>query len=405
VLVVEHGDGLWGAQRYLLRLAPLMASRGVDQILAAPADSQLAAHWRAAGGTHVALPVPVDRSIRGAGGRLSPWRAAREASRTVGGAWTIARLARRLRVDGVQANSHWSHLEAAVGGRLARRPTVLHLHEQSQRDALGRLRALAISIAPVTIAVSSAVRRSLPAATAGRVTVVPNGIDTVAFAPGPVDPVLRAELSDDPTAPVVLVVARVEPCKGIADVIKAVHRLPPDLGHTRLAIAGDAQDPTYQRTLLAMGEELLGPRLRLLGVRDDVDRLMRCADALVLASEAEGFGLCVAEAQASGLPVVAYPAGGVAEVIEHGVTGLLARQGDVDDLAGQLGLLLSEPMLAKEISLAARDRICAEGSLERQADAHARILRDLLAAGRRTHTGRHTRTRGQRLVAGDYEGY
>jgi glycosyltransferase involved in cell wall biosynthesis len=379
VLVSEPGAGLWGAQRYLLRLAPLMAARGVQQILVAPADSELTTQWRAAGGEHVDLPTVGERSIRGASGRLSPVRAAREVGRTLVGAVALARLARKLRVDVLHANNHWSHLEAALAGRLAGRPTVLHLHEQSQHDALGRLRAMAVSVASVTIAVSGAVQRSLPRSAAARVRVVRNGVDSQLYAPGPVDPVLRAELSDDPAAPLVIVVARLEQRKGVADVIHAVHRLPAALGQTRLALVGDAPDRAYHDRIIRAGAELLGNRLRLLGPRSDVDRLLRCADALALASEAEGFGLCVLEAQACGVPSVAYPAGGVAEVIEDGVTGLLARQGDIHDLSTQLGRLLADPVLANQISIAGRDRVLAEGSLERQADAHVRVLRGVLA--------------------------
>jgi hypothetical protein len=47
VLVVEQpGEGLWGAQQYLLRLAPLLEARGYDQVLAAPESSAVARAWR-----------------------------------------------------------------------------------------------------------------------------------------------------------------------------------------------------------------------------------------------------------------------------------------------------------------------------------------------------------------------
>jgi hypothetical protein len=84
----------------------------------------------------------------------------------------------------------------------------------------------------------------------------------------------------------------------------------------------------------------------------------------------------------------------VAEVIEDGVTGLLARQGDMDDLGAQLGPLLADPVLAKQISIAGRDRVLAEGSLERHADPHVRVLRGVLAISqvvRRPHSARLAR--------------
>src|SRR5690349_9018312 len=96
ILIVEQGEGLWGAQRYLLRLAPLLLDRGIEQILAAPADSATAAAWRAAGYRHAVLPVPPDRGLRRPDGRLSPKLAIREVARTVRSAGQTARLARRL---------------------------------------------------------------------------------------------------------------------------------------------------------------------------------------------------------------------------------------------------------------------------------------------------------------------
>src|ERR1700716_2028650 len=113
VLVVEPGHDLGGAQLYVLRLAPLMRERGVEQILAAPARSELARAWRAEGGEHVSLETPTDRSIRRADGRLEPLRALREAGRTLSSARRIAALARQTGANVLHANGHWTHLEVA----------------------------------------------------------------------------------------------------------------------------------------------------------------------------------------------------------------------------------------------------------------------------------------------------
>lgn len=127
-----------------------------------------------------------------------------------------------------------------------------------------------------------------------------------------------------------------------------------------------------------MGAELLGARVAFLGPRDDVPDLLREADALVLASSLEGLPLTVLEAQACGTPVVAYPTAGVPEVVAHGRTGLLARAGDVDDLAVQIAALARDPALRARLAQEGRERVVAESSLALQADRQAALLARVL---------------------------
>ncbi len=379
VLIVEQGEGLWGAQRYLLRLAPLLEERGIEQVLAAPADSATAAAWVAQGRTHVELPTPAERSMRGEHGQLHLARAAREALRVADSARRIAALGRALRVDVLHANSHWSHPEAALASRLARVPAVLHLHEESSRDAIGHLRGYAVLGCDAAIAVSDAVARSLPRRAAARATVIRNGVDPDALEPGPADPALRATLSDVPASPLLLTLSRLDPLKGVDQVIRAVAALPEDLRDTRLAIAGaPSLVPEHGEHLRELGRELLGERVRFLGARNDVRALLLAADALVLGSSLEGLPLSVLEAQACGVPVVAYPTAGVPEVVTHGQTGLLARAGDHRDLAAQLALLLRDPALHERLGAGGRARVLAEGTLALQADRQAELLRQVL---------------------------
>ncbi|WP_239334070.1 glycosyltransferase family 4 protein [Frankia sp. CiP3] len=381
LLVVEQGEGLWGAQRYLLRLAPLLRDRGVEQILAAPAGSATAAAWRAAGLLHVVLPAPDDRGIRAPDGRLSPVGAVREFGRTAMLARRTAALVRLLDVDAVHANSHWSHLQCVLAGRLTNRPVVLHLHEENEPDLIGRLRGLAVRGAQASVAVSGAVAASLPPAAARRTQVIRNGVDTDALRPGPADPAVRAQLAADPSAPVVLALSRLDPRKGVDNVIRAVASLPGRFARTQLAVAGaPSLDPAHARTLRELGASLLGVRIRFLGPRTDIADLLRACDALVLASSLEGLPLSVLEAQACGTPVVAFPTAGIPEIVTDGVTGLLARAGDVDDLTRRLTDLLGNPDYAERISIAARANVLARHTLTQQADSQAELLRSLMAA-------------------------
>jgi glycosyltransferase involved in cell wall biosynthesis len=375
VLIIEEGEGLWGAQRYLLRLAPLLEARGFHQVLAAPPASATTQAWRQAGHLHVDLAVPANRGVRAANASLSPKLALRELGRTIDAGRHIARLVRSTHADIIHANSHWSHFEAVLASKLTGRPAVLHLHEESAPDVIGKLRTLAVLGSAAAIAVSEAVASSLPAIARKRTVVIRNGVDTRVMCPGPASPTVRSELTSELSSPVVLVLCRLDVRKGVDDVIHAVAKLPPHLSGTALAIAGaPSLDPWNGERLRHLGSELLGPRVRFLGPRSDVPDLLRAADALVLASTQEGLPLSILEAQACGLPVVVYPTAGIPEVVVHGETGMLAVTGNIDDLSTQLARVLSDPVLHKHLSVEGRKRVLLESALEVQADRHAALL-------------------------------
>ena len=382
VLVVEQpGEGLWGAQQYLLRLAPLLEARGYDQVLAAPESSAVARAWRQQGRPHVHFPVPPERKIRRHGDRgpFSPLLLTRELARTAANAHRIAALGSALQVDCIHANAHWSHLEAALGGRLARLPVVLHLHDLLPGVA-GRLRAAAVRVADVSVAVSNPVVGCLPERARSRVTVIHNGVDPMALSPGPARPDIRRELARDPSAPIVLAMCRLDPRKGVDQIIRAVAALDGDLGRAQLAIVGTSSTGEgLARRLRLLGAELLGDRVRFLGPRQEIAAVLRSVDVLVQASSREALGLSVLEAQACGTPVVAYPASGTSEIVRDGETGLLARQDDVAHLSACIGRVLTDAGLRAHLAGAARAQVVTTFTLERQADRQARLLDELLA--------------------------
>lgn len=379
MLVLEQGEGLWGAQQVVLRLAPLLDERGLEQVLAAPGAGPLAAAWRGSGRRHVDVPAPRTRGIRGSSGRLSVWKLTREMARTTVSILRIAKTIRRVRADVVLANNHWSHVEGVVAARLVRRPIVLHLHTQSKADALGRLRGLAVLAATRAVAVSEAIRKALPRRARGRVDVVRNGIDVARYARGRGGGRLRRELGVDADTPIVLSLSRYEADKGLDELIRAVSMLPGDLAAVRVVLAGGSRENTSHADYLGrLGSELLGDRVRFLGFREDILELLGAADVCVLPSHDEGLPLVVLEAQAAGCPLVASNAGGIPEIVEHGVTGLLFPVGDVASLATELERLLTDAALRDHLRSEARRQVAVSGTLDRQADALAEILRSVV---------------------------
>ena len=89
-------------------------------------------------------------------------------------------------------------------------------------------------------------------------------------------------------------------------------------------------------------------------MRSDVPEILAAADLFALASRWEGCPLSVMEAMAAGLPVVAAAVGGVPELVEDGVTGILAPLDDTDALGRALALLAYDPQRRRAMGNAAR---------------------------------------------------
>jgi glycosyltransferase involved in cell wall biosynthesis len=126
-------------------------------------------------------------------------------------------------------------------------------------------------------------------------------------------------------------------------------------------------------SLRAAVQRNLPERVRLLGARTDVPALLSAADIFALASAWEGRPIAVMEAMAAGLPVAATAVGGVPELIEHDVTGMLAPPGDMAALAAALATLAGDAELRRRLGSAARKR-SAGFSVAAMVSAYARLF-------------------------------
>lgn len=122
----------------------------------------------------------------------------------------------------------------------------------------------------------------------------------------------------------------------------------------RLLIVGDG--PLRQALEEQARQPELAGRVHFLGRRSDVPRLLAAADIFVLSSKTEGMPGVLVEAGFAGLPSVAFAVGGVAEVVEHGITGLLAPPGDLTGFASALADLHQDHDARARMGSAARQR-------------------------------------------------
>lgn len=379
VLVISHVGSVWGAQRRLLDLAPRLAAEGVRLTLACP-SGELSERWLAAGHPYEPLDLPVHRGLRRSGSRQrpGPGAVARELAAVARSTAVIARRARRF--DVVQSHSLWAHLETALAGRIARRPVVLDLHDIVDPGAGRSVLNAAARLATTTLANSAATARTVSSARC--TAIVHPGVDTRRFRPGVADPGIRAELSADPTAPLVAIVGRVDPNKGVAVLVEALAHVDTPDGVPHLAVIGREHvgAPEDAHALRSHAAALLGDRVRFVPPRDDIPAVLRSIDVLVNASRHEPFGRTVLEAQACGVPVIGTDAGGIPEFVRDGETGLLVPPFDATALADALRRVLCDPSLRDRLSAAGADQARRQFSVELQAAAAAAIYRDV--AGR-----------------------
>lgn len=125
--------------------------------------------------------------------------------------------------------------------------------------------------------------------------------------------------------------------------------------HIHFVIIGEGSERT------AIEKEIetrkLSGKISLTGFKSNVPELLKELDVLLLTSKTEGLGTSILDAFASGLPVVATKAGGIPEIVEDRVNGLLAETGDSQALANLVELLLTENNLRKSLVNNARIRV------------------------------------------------
>ncbi len=276
---------------------------------------------------------------------------------------TTARLLRKMGADIVHSHGHF----AGVLGRCAAwwsgvPAAVHHLHtiDTTLREKHRRLEQFLARFSERVVCCSGAVESHasrdlrIPARL---LAVIPNGID-------PPPAAARAdalEMLGRPVPPVVGCVGGLARHKGQAVLLRAIGRLGGGGAGPTVVFVGDGPE----RPALEAGAAALGGRARVVftGERADARRLLPAFDLAVIPStEREGFGLAALEAMDAGLPVVASSVGGLPELVQDQVTGLLVPPGDETALAAAIARLVARPD--------ERGRFGAEG--RRRVESHFR---------------------------------
>ena len=193
-----------------------------------------------------------------------------------------------------------------------------------------------------------------------RIEIVPPGVDHAFFSPGDRRGARQAlGLGDHP---VLLFVGRIQPLKGADVAVRSLAELTGSHPNARLLIVGGAsgQDgPAEQVRVRGLVDELgLSDQVRFVEPQPHhlLSTYYRAADACIVPSRSESFGLVALEAGACGTPVVAADVGGLSTLIDHGQTGFLVDSRNPADYAAALAKILDSPDLTADMAIAAATR-------------------------------------------------
>ncbi len=164
---------------------------------------------------------------------------------------------------------------------------------------------------------------------------------------------MRRELGILDDDKVILHTSNFRPVKRISDVVK-IFKLINESISSHLVMVGDGPDQLMAYNLVKKYNLL--ERVHFLGNQDCVVQILSMSDLFLLPSEKESFGLAALEAMSCEIPVIASNAGGLPEVIEHGVSGMLSEVGDVSAMAKNSISILSDDDIYNNFAKAARKR-------------------------------------------------
>jgi glycosyltransferase involved in cell wall biosynthesis len=308
-------------------------------------------------------------------------------------AWRILRVIRAVRPQLVHLNNGLRNSRAAViATRLAGVPCVCHMRTFRELELPDRFLTRWVHH---FVHISSAVeayyaKLGIPP---DRSTVIHNGVELPLYAGNNAQDALRQELAIGADDVVVGNVGRLDWWKGHEFFLEAMAQVEQHVPRLKCLIVGGSDDEprnaAYRRKLASLTESLgLAGRTIFTGHRKDVPCIMSLLDVLVhSASEPEPFGRVIIEGMAAGKPVVATAAGGVPDIIEDGVSGMLVPPGDAASIARAVRYLLDHPSEAQAMGIAARQRVSSRFTIQHHAGRIQELYGALLRPPRSSKIG------------------
>jgi glycosyltransferase involved in cell wall biosynthesis len=297
----------------------------------------------------------------------------------LGSARRLAAIVQHEKIDAVHA--HLARDYAICGVALRRQTAKLfltrhHFHEIRSNPLYRWSISNVTRLIAVSRSVAEKLRRAFPDE-AEKIVVIPNWIDPALV--GSVERTAAREALAIERRLAIATIGQLSPIKRQDLFIQAASRLLEENGEADveflvIGTPGD-QDFRYEAELHDLARRLqVG--IRFTGQVENLATLMRGLDVVVAASVDEGFSLVIAEAMASGCSVVASRAGGMAEIVDDGRTGILVEPGNCEELVAALRRLISDQSLREGLGAPARAEIRERFDRERIIDQIEELYRN-----------------------------
>lgn len=306
----------------------------------------------------------------------------------------LARALRRQRIQILHSYNFYANMFSLPAAKLARVPCVV----ASIRDMGVYLtprqqyvQKLVSRLADRVVVNAEAIRNWLISQgySGERITVIPNGVDLARFDGASAGTGLRRKIGVPEDARLVLLLARLNPQKGVEYFLRAAARISARFPKVYFLIVGEtftntqgvfASDREYPQQLAELATRLgIGERLRITGFVTDIPALLSQVSVSVLPSLSEGLSNTLLESMAAGVPIVATRVGGTPEAIHDGVHGLLVPPKDEVALGEAIAAILGNAQLASQLGQQARERVHQRYSLERMVQANQELYENLVA--------------------------
>ena len=386
ILFVHQSADLYGSDRVLANIVVGCKAAGHTPIVLLPCEGELSTVFRTVGiEVKIGEVVKVSRSLLSPRGLLSlPGRLRRSLA-------FIDGVVAGRKIDVVHSNT-LAVLGGALWARRHRVPHLWHVHEiiESPRLLSFGFPLLVYALSDIAIANS---RRTAAWLTErvprlGRKTqAVWNGIERNVPFDAEQRERLRAQWGFGTETVVLGLVGRINRLKGHTLLLAALERVAADTPQIQFGLVFAGSPPLGQEHFLAalqdeIARSSLGDRVRLVGFQAEVWPLWDAVDIAVVPSiEPEAFGLVAIEAMASGKPVIAAGHGGLMEIVEHDVTGILFAPKSLAELQQAIEKMVGEPALCKAMGkqgLARQSRLFSVGS---QVTTMLKVYEDLAKRG------------------------
>ncbi|HEY3346394.1 MAG TPA: glycosyltransferase family 4 protein [Nitrospirota bacterium] len=350
ILHTEASDG-WGGQEIRIIAEMLgMRGRGHRVLLACPAHATICRRAKEAG-------IEVFEVGMGKAGMFV-------------GTLKLARIIKDAGVDIVNTHSSRDSWMGSAAGRLTGRKVIRSRHISSEIKTDPGTRLVYGPLCDAIITTGESIKAMLIdglGLPAEKIVSIPTGIKLDSF-DGSGREKVRREFGIPDSSPVIGIAATLRSWKGHIYILNAMAGILKAYPDARLMIVGEGpfRDRNIEPELRRLS---LGDAVIMAGHRDDIPEVIAAFDIAVMASYAsEGIPQFALQAMATGLPLIGTTVGGIPEVLQDGVTGLLIPPKDSMAISGAVLKMLSDPAMMRAMGEAARAAAARKHSYEKMLD-------------------------------------